>query len=244
MNVLPLHKTALSSPKKRPSSRKQIPGLDAVRAFAALGVILLHSCVPYLQHPMPGLAWPIRDSSSSTVDVVFWSIELFIMPLFLVVAGFFAWRTLQSRDEVALIKSRAKRLLRPLLFGILVILPMDLYAWVLGWVTEGIVAPVKLKSLKFAGSVDQNLWGLSHLWFLQYLFLYVLAVGAFARLRKRFNSLSLSLNPGTLVASGLLIGTVTLYLHPEVVWGFQHAFLPFSSKWAVSYTHLTLPTKA
>lgn len=234
MNVLPLHKTALSSPKKRPSSRKQIPGLDAVRAFAALGVILLHSCVPYLQHPMPGLAWPIRDSSSSTVDVVFWSIELFIMPLFLVVAGFFAWRTLQSRDEVALIKSRAKRLLRPLLFGILVILPMDLYAWVLGWVTEGIVAPVKLKSLKFAGSVDQNLWGLSHLWFLQYLFLYVLAVGAFARLRKRFNSLSLSLNPGTLVASGLLIGTVTLYLHPEVVWGFQHAFLPFSSKWVYS----------
>ena len=234
MDILPLRKTVLSSPEDSSSIKRQLPGLDAVRAFAALGVVLLHSCVPYLQNPMPGLAWPVRDSNSFIVDVVFWSIELFIMPLFLVLAGFFAWRTLQSRDELALVKSRAKRLLGPLMFGIFVILPMDLYAWVLGWVAEGIVAPVKLKSLKFDGNIDQNLWGLSHLWFLQYLFLYVVAVAGLSHLCKRFEVLRVSMRPRALVAFGFVIGSATLYLHPEVVWGFQHAFVPFVSKWIYS----------
>ncbi len=229
MDVLPLHRVAPSPPTPSPSTK--YAGLDCVRAFAALGVVLLHSCVPYLQNPMPGLAWTVSDSSSFVVDVLFWSIELFIMPLFLVIAGFFAWRTLASRDELTLIKSRAHRLLIPLLFGVLVVLPMDLYIWVLGWVTEGIVAPVKLKSLKFNGAIDRDLWGLSHLWFLQYLFLYVVALAAMWRLRARFDKLQRCLSPRRIIAIGLLVGTVTLALHPEVVWGFQHAFLPFLSKW-------------
>lgn len=229
MDVLPL-RTADSPPGKT-----NFAGFDAIRAVAAFGVVLLHSCVPYLQHPMPGLAWPVRDTASPIVDFGFWWIELFIMPLFLVIAGFLAWRTLQRRGVAALVKSRAQRLLTPLLFGILVVLPLDLYCWVLGWVAEGLVAPIKLKSLKFDGVIDRDLWGLSHLWFLQYLFLYVVAVAIAIFARQRFAILKrLRLSLPALTSIVLLAGSLTLYVRPEVVWGFQHAFLPIPSKWFYS----------
>lgn len=218
-----------------PAGNRKFAGFDCVRAVAALGVVLLHSCVPYLQHPMPGLAWPVRDSESRVVDCLFWSIEVFIMPLFLVLAGFLAWQTLTRRGSGALIKSRARRLFVPLLFGILVVLPLDLYCWLLGWVAEGLIQPVKLKSLKFDGGMDRDLWGLSHLWFLQYLFLYVLVLALVWLARGRFAIASRwKPTPGTATLAVLLAGSLVLYFRPEVVWGFQHSFFPVPSKWFYS----------
>ena len=205
-----------------------------MRAFGALAVVMLHSCVPYVKNSMPGLAWPVRDQPSAVVDAAFWSIEIFIMPLFLVIAGFFAWRTLMKRGDHQLLKSRSKRLLKPLLFGIVVILPLDLYAWVLGWVTEGIVPPVKLKSLKFDHGVDRDLWGLSHLWFLQYLFLYVVALVFGFRFRKRLFLDRIAQRPMVASAIAMTIAIITLMISPEVVWGFQHSFFPVPSKWIYS----------
>ncbi len=229
MDVLPLRSV------NSPAAKTNFAGFDAVRALAAFGVVLLHSGVPYLQHPMPGLAWPVRDRANVIVDFGFWWIELFIMPLFLVIAGFLAWRTLQRRGPAVLVKSRVKRLLTPLLFGILVVLPLDLYCWVLGWVAEGLVAPIKLKSLKFDGGIDRDLWGLSHLWFLQYLLLYVLAIAITMFARQRLAILKrIRLNLTAMTGIVLLAGTAALYVRPEVVWGFQHAFLPVPSKWFYS----------
>lgn len=215
--------------------RMNFVGLDAVRAGAGLSVVLLHSCVPYLRHPMPGLCWPVRDTPNTAVDWLFWSIELFIMPLFLLLAGFFAWQTLQRHGAAKLVRNRARRLLIPLLFGMVFVLPFDLYAWVAGWVAEGLVPAVKLKSLKFEGGVDKDLWGLSHLWFLQYLFLYVAAVAGFVSLQSRWTwlrkiQLSLTASIGWTIA----IGSLILFIRPEVVWGFQHSFLPVLSKWLYS----------
>ncbi len=212
-------------------------GFDAVRGVAALAVVLLHACVPYLQNPMPGLAWTVRDSASRSVDWLFWGIEVFIMPLFLVLAGYFAWQTLSCRGIGPLVRSRAKRLLVPLAFAVCVVLPMDLYTWVLGWVVEGIVEPVKLKSLKFDGVVDRDLWGLSHLWFLQYVFLYVVVAAIFARF-DRLRNFTTKITQRMPLAVTLLAaaGVVTLMIAPEVVWGFQHAFLPVASKWVYSGT--------
>lgn len=220
----------------RPSPEK-FAGFDAIRAFAALGVVLLHACVPYLKHPMPGLVWPVRDTTSVFVDVLFWGIELFIMPVFLVLAGILAWRTLDRRGERAVITSRASRLLIPLLFGVLVVLPMDMYAWLLGFVTEGLMEPVKLRSLKLGAELNRDLWGLSHLWFLHYLFLYVVCLAGANWILTRYPKLQrfTRSNLGMLCLL-LTAGIVTLVFRPEVVWGFQHAFLPVPSKWIYSGT--------
>jgi peptidoglycan/LPS O-acetylase OafA/YrhL len=157
------------------------------------------------------------------------------MPLFLFVAGFLAWQTIEQRGAGNLIRNRARRLLIPLLFGIVVILPLDLYVWLIGWVSEGVIEPRKLRSLKFDPGIDADLWGLSHLWFLQYLFTYVVALAAWSRFTQHFPSLRRFL-PSTAMAVVicLWIGCFTLYRYPEVVWGFQHDFWPVPSKWLYS----------
>ena len=227
MDVLPLQ------PNRRPPQK--LVGLDWVRAAAALGVVFLHACVPYARQPMPGLAWPVRDGSSEIVNWLFWSVELFIMPLFLFIAGFLAFGGLKRRSGAEFLRHRARRLLVPLLFGILVILPLDLHIWVLGWVVEDRVPLAKLRSFKFDGVIDQDLWGTSHLWFLQYLFTYLCLLVLAESLPKAFSNLRpprWSLRTWTVLLAGL--GSLVLFFEPEVVWGFQHSYWPVPSKWTYS----------
>lgn len=221
----------LDAPSREPA-RRPLRGLDAVRAAAVVAVVALHSGMPYLTHPMPGLAWSVRDAASPTVDFAFWSIELIVMPLFLIIAGFLAAETLTRRGPMGLVKNRGKRLLIPLVFGMVVVLPLDLYAWVLGWVTEGLVSPVKLKSLKFDGVIDRDLWGLGHLWFLQYLFQYIVVLAVATVTLDRYPRLRWShVSPRSVAIAIIALAIAVLCVRPQVVWGFQHAFAPVPSKW-------------
>ncbi len=240
MNAPPLRLHNMGS--QLTTGKRDLPGLNCVRAIAALGVVLLHACVPYLEHPMPGLQWATRDAASTPVDFMFWSIEVFIMPVFLVLAGFFAWQTLLRKGHGFLVASRARRLLVPLLFGMVVVLPIDLYIWIAGWIADGLVSPVKIKSLKFDGALGENIWGLSHLWFLLYLFLYIAITSTAAWVVRESPRLDAMIHQvagkhaWSLVVSLFLTATLTLIFRPEVVWGFQHAFAPVPSKWIYSGT--------
>ncbi len=233
MDILPFRSAEATAPAE--PDKPNLASLDALRGVAVLGVVLLHSCVPYLRHPMPGLTWAVIDTPNTAIDLLFWWIELFIMPLFLVLAGFFAWRTLQRRGPKKLIGTRARRLLIPLLFGMIFVLPLCVVCWVGSWVAEDLVSPVKLKSLKFNGGIASNLWGLSHLWFLQYLFLYVVGLAIFSVARKRYPSIK-RFQPSlkTSIALTLAAAAGILCIEPQVVWGFQHSFFPVPSKWLYS----------
>ena len=229
MDVLPLHTVAPRPAKTR------IAGFEVIRALAVLGVVALHACMPYLRNPMPGLNWSVTDHSDALVDFVFWAIEVFIMPLFLVLAGYFAWQTLAHRGPGVLVKSRAKRLLVPFAFGCLVILPIDLHVWMLGWVSEGLVEPVKLRSFKFDGDLDRNLWGTCHLWFLQYLFLYVALLAGWRATQQKSRWLGrVRVSAGAVAVTLFVIAVTTLLVRPNGVWGFQHSFVPVPSKWIYS----------
>lgn len=223
------------------NSGGSIEGLHYVRAAAAFAVVALHAMVPYAAHPMPGLAWPVSDHRSSLVDVAFWGIELFIMPLFLLMAGYLAARSLATCDAKALWKSRFSRLAIPFVAASMTILPAELYVWVTGWVGEGLVPIQKLKSLKFDDGIDSNLWGTAHLWFLVYLLSYValLAAGSHLLQRIRWRSKRLaSILDNSPIPTRFAISVVValaasliVMRQPEVVWGFQHASLPVASKW-------------
>jgi glucans biosynthesis protein C len=213
-------------------------GPDAVRAIAACLVVYLHACVPYLVHPMPNLVWPVSDATSAMCDRLFWAIEIFIMPLFLVISGFYAYRAYKSTDGVGFLKSRARRLLSPLLFGMLVILPIDLYIWMLGLIAEGHMPMSKLRSLKIPSPYGDHIWGLSHLWFLLYVFLYAAVMVVVSRYALP-RGIPMRWRPTVRKASiwGLgLIGIATLVWAPQVVFDFQHAALPVPSKWIYSGT--------
>jgi len=221
-----------------PETRRAVaalPGLDGLRGLAAIGVVLLHSCVPYMTPSVPGLAWSVTDTPHWLASQCFWLIELFIMPVFLVMAGYFAWQSLQRSHAKQVVRSRARRLLIPLGFGAIVVLPADLYIWLSGWVADGKIPLRKMKSLKFEDGIDQDLWGLSHLWFLEYLFLYVVVFAVAYSVCKRFPSISdWFRSPRRCFLALFVVASATLVIAPEVVWGFQHRFYPVPSKWLYS----------
>jgi peptidoglycan/LPS O-acetylase OafA/YrhL len=231
MDVIPIKRSVADG------RQHELACLDGLRAAAALAVVMLHAGVPYLRYRMPGLVWPAAEPGSLWVDAVFWSVEMMVMPMFLVIAGFLMWRSSRRSTPGRLVRSRAKRLLIPFVFAAIVILPIDLYLWTLGLVADGTVAPVKLKSLKFEPQLADQLWGTSHLWFLLYVFLYVsvaaLGLRWFGKGLRR-SCLSPLREPRTQIGLLLAIACGTLAIRPEVVWGFQHAFLPVPSKWLYS----------
>ncbi len=251
MNAVPSEAVAAT-----PSPADIRVGLQGVRAAATLGVVMLHAGVPYASHPMPGLCWAVWDRTGDGVDVIFWSISLFIMPLFLVMSGYFAALTERRHGPRGLLRRRTRRLLRPLAFGLVVLIPVSYSIWMLGWVGDGLTEPIKARSLKFAGGIDRDLYGTAHLWFLMYVFTYVAITAAVAGMARRIaasetadetdRDRSAANRSGRVFSSCrfmrrwaapigatslVVIGAVSVAARPEVVWGFQHAWLPVPSKW-------------
>jgi len=221
---------------KAPASAKlasdHFAGVDALRGFVAIGVVLLHACVPYARPSMAGLSWSVTtEATSGPVTALFWAIEIVIMPIFLVIAGFFAARSFATRGAWSTTRSRLHRLGKPVLWAVVFLLPIEFYIWMLGWLAEGQVTVREVRRMKFEGGVDQYLWGLCHLWFLPYLMSYVALV---ALAWNRISNLSPE-RVGRFALTGcFLVAVLSLALRPEVVWGFQHAFLPVASKWIYS----------
>ncbi len=217
-------------------SANRSPSFVWLRGFAATGVVILHACAAYLTVPMPGLTWAIQDRPCAGLNTLFWSIELFIMPLFLMMAGFFVLPLIQKHQVFGFLRHRGKRLLLPLIVFSVILLPLVFYTWMLGWLIEDRVTVAEVKRLKFVAGQDEHLWGLSHLWFLQYLFLYcVVFAAAYSFWPRRWRSATLreKLRRPSLVALAA-ISLAVLAVAPEVVFGFQHAFYPVPSKWLYS----------
>jgi glucans biosynthesis protein C len=64
--------------------------LDALRAAMMLLGLVLHAAISYIETPMPSL-WPYSDPQRSLAfDLTVFFIHVFRMPVFFVVAGFFA----------------------------------------------------------------------------------------------------------------------------------------------------------
>jgi peptidoglycan/LPS O-acetylase OafA/YrhL len=216
------------------------PGLDWLRASAAVLVVLLHAGMAYLVARMPGLAWSTHDPlGHPVVDALSWWINGFVMPLFFVQSGFLAHRVMCSRGPREFLIHRSQRLLVPLALGSLLILPLDLYAWLLGWAAEGKIPLRKLRSLKIDSPLGDHLWGVSHLWFLEYLWVFCVAAwfvvcvghwrnGTAAEQavsprvtdRRRTGRFAIA----RIVLTGLCSGA--LWWDPQILIGFRHSWWP------------------
>ncbi|MQG21789.1 MAG: hypothetical protein FI725_07390, partial [SAR202 cluster bacterium] len=63
-------------------------GLDALRGIAMLLGIVLHAALPYM--PNVELWWPVDDRVSPLISTIFEFIHMWRMPVFFILAGFFA----------------------------------------------------------------------------------------------------------------------------------------------------------
>jgi glucan biosynthesis protein C len=146
--------------------------LDGLRAVMMLLGLVLHTVVSYMDTP-PSPAWAFRDASGQAV----WThlmlfIHVFRMPVFFVMAGFFAALLLERRHTRGLLRNRTMRILVPFVIGWIILSPL---------VLSGFIFAVTAQTSTWADGwwavVGSGLRGLYrdstlHLWFLYYLLLF------------------------------------------------------------------------
>lgn len=95
---------------------ERLHALDAVRGFALLLGIVLHTTLSFIAAPTR--IWIIRDGHPSmTLAVLFFVIHVFRMTTFFLIAGFFAHLSFHRRGARGFVRDRLQRIALPLLVG-------------------------------------------------------------------------------------------------------------------------------
>lgn len=142
--------------------------LDWLRIIAILGVLFFHSAMPFADE----LDWHIRNKETSNLFLEFnFFLSRFRMPLLFFVSGAVAFYMLQKRTSAQFILLRFKRLFIPLLFGILFIVPVQVY---MERVEQGFTGNIFhfYTTVFNTGIYPSGNFSWHHLWFLAYLFVY------------------------------------------------------------------------
>lgn len=128
--------------------------MDALRAVAMLLGIVLHASLSFVAAP-----WPAQDSQQQeSLGVIYAAIHGFRMPLFFLVSGFFTAMLWRTRGLKALAKHRIKRILLPMLLGLVTIVPA--VNWASGWAIRHSAEQVTTEE-PAAPRESENLWDAS-----------------------------------------------------------------------------------
>ena len=157
-----------------PPATPRFHGFDALRGGAMLLGILLHAAIAFMDRRLDGILYPLDDLPTHfAFDTLFWWIHGWRIPLFFVMAGFFAAMLARRRGPSGFIKHRRQRILYPLILFGSIILPVTFYIWTLGWLLEGRTDLDEILAVKFDDpAIQNNFIGPAHLWFLCYLMAY------------------------------------------------------------------------
>jgi len=104
------------------SNRSQF--FDAVRNLAMLAVVLFHAVAAY-STVTPH--WSVHDGSSFTADIIREVFDVFMMPIFFFVAGYFALPSLLKKGAWKFLRGKFIRLGIPWLFAVFGIIPLFQY---------------------------------------------------------------------------------------------------------------------
>lgn len=146
--------------------------LESLRVVTTFLVVLYHAALTYVSTPLRLTMWVAYDASGyAGFDAFIYWVNGFAMPVFFLAAGVSAPAACESRGPRVFLTHRAHRLLRPLLFGCLTVLPAFYLIWGYGLMATGRCDLSHILSWRYPPTVRRNLYGLGHLWFLEYLFL-------------------------------------------------------------------------
>lgn len=142
--------------------------LDWLRAASILGVLFFHAAMPFVTE----WGWHIKNKETSRLllEFNFW-LSRFRMPLLFFISGTVSYYMLQSKSGLKFIGLRFRRLLIPLIFAMLVIVPPQVY---LERLTQGFKGSYFdfCKTLFSSGPYPEGDFSWHHLWFIAYLFVY------------------------------------------------------------------------
>jgi glucan biosynthesis protein C len=159
------------------TTSERINGFDALRTVAMWLGIVLHSIVVYKATPEPN--WP-QDPALSIhfFDWLYDYIHIFRMPIFFLVAGFFARLVILRSGTGFFINQRFRRIVVPFLIGVITVVPLTILPFLFYkfYNVEHLSRPESWHNC-FLQMFRWN--GLVHLWFLYYLIIfYALSVAA------------------------------------------------------------------
>ncbi|NKB72259.1 MAG: acyltransferase family protein [Candidatus Latescibacteria bacterium] len=154
------------------SPTQRIFYMDNLRALAMLLGVLFHAALPY--GPLMSEIWLVADPQNSwLMDFGAWLSHLFRMPLFFLIAGFFAHMLFDKRGAAGFLRHRAVRIAVPF------ILFLPLLTAAVVWVVVHALAIVETKAPLLQLMADNPNgppppFSTMHLWFLYHLFLFCL----------------------------------------------------------------------
>lgn len=104
---------------------ERLHALDSLRAIMMMLGIVLHSANTYVIADY-GSSWPLKDPNSTglALDWISSVVHAFRMPIFFVVAGFFASLLFHERSSSKMIKNRVNRILLPFLVFLVLLWPL------------------------------------------------------------------------------------------------------------------------
>lgn len=142
-------------------------GMAALRAFAMLLGVVLHSAVPFLGKPLSGLHWVYFQAPSSLCDICFWWIHVWRIPLFFFLAGFFGQMTLQRHGVEGFAERRIRRLAIPYLIAAITVGPLSYVVFHFGWYVTGQCSFDQMwPHVPLPDTIPASRFGPLHLWFL------------------------------------------------------------------------------
>ena len=198
--------------------------IDHLRALIVLALILFHTARLFDSE-----AWHVKNLGVfPAADLLVAVFNIFGMPLLFLLAGMSAYASLGSRSPRRFLFERFARLFVPLAFGILVIVPPQVYIERISSIN-----PLRMSPIDFSGSfldfyptfftsccyADGN-FSWHHLWFLAYLFVLsvvLLPVLLLLRrvMRQRVVAVSAALASLVLAGMGLPLLVIELGLRPS-----------------------------
>lgn len=171
---------------------ERLHALDSLRAIMMMLGIVLHSANTYVVADY-GASWPLKDPDSTglVLDYISSFVHAFRMPIFFIIAGFFASLLFYERSYKKMIKNRVNRILFPFIVFLILLWPLVMMAFTYSnLVFAGEVNPLETTLALFAGFTAFIPGHNMHLWFLYYLVLFSLSSFLLGLLFKKLPKLS------------------------------------------------------
>jgi glucans biosynthesis protein C len=183
--------------------------MDWIRVLATMAVFLYHCSMFF--NPFP---WHVKNNSLDSNSIFIFSLFVgaWIMPIFFAVSGISMTYGLNSRKGIDFIKERLLRLGVPLVFGVFILTPPQIYIERLynkqfeGSFLEFYPHFFEGVYLDFGGAGNFAFFGL-HLWYLLVLLVFsfiTLPLFQSIRGKRKFNNLHFVLLPLVLMATGFI----------------------------------------
>ena len=196
--------------------------IEWLRAVGMAAVFLVHVGLVFV----PWTPWHVQSPvRSRALGQLVLALAPRVMPLFMALAGQSAWHSLQRRDPRSFVTERVRHILLPLLGGVLLLVPPQVYLErrLAGRFTGSFL---EFYPHFFEGLYPRGNFAWHHLWFLGYLFVFSVAAlplfGWFGRERgSRWcaRMAALALLPGGLIALTLPLVAMRVALSEAIALG-------------------------